>query len=159
MIDKRNENTNFEMIPVENFNAATIIIIDQKINNGEWVVCMADRTSITQEDKVVWCDFLGKKAPFPQGAFILASVLKVKTYLIFGLVDNLNKNKKANLYFEHFSDEIKLNRKTREKDLQTIVQKFATRLEYYTLRFPLQWFNFFDFWNLAKEIKVDKNEK
>ena len=50
------------------------------------------------------------------------------------------------IIFEAFAEKVRLSRKNREADLQIWAQRFADRLAHYTLRFPLQWNNFYDFW-------------
>ena len=65
--------------------------------------------------------------------------------LLFGL-----KNPKTHLldiYCENFANPITLSRTNREADLQKYIQQYANRLEYYTLKYPYQWFNFFDFFH------------
>ncbi|WP_275575194.1 hypothetical protein [Methylocucumis oryzae] len=37
-------------------------------------------------------------------------------------------------------------RKTRDAAVQRYAQQFADRLQYYCLKEPMQWFNFYDFW-------------
>ena len=81
---------------------------------------------------------------------MLASVLKAPVFLLFGLRDDSRTKPHFNVYFEHFSDKIELPRKTREQSLQQVVQKYANRLQHYTLQAPLQWYNFFNFWTLSK---------
>ena len=98
---------------------------------------------------MVWSDFLGKPAPFPQGPFLLASILKAPVYLLFGLRDDSKKEAHFDLYFEQFSEQIKLPRGQREQALQDVVTQYAKRLQFYTLKAPLQWYNFFNFWKLT----------
>ncbi|WP_022941523.1 glycosyltransferase family 2 protein [Psychromonas hadalis] len=144
-----NPDASLNIIQVSKIGPETAIMLDQKIEAGEWVVIVGDRTSAGIESKVLWCDFLGKKAPFPQGPFLLASILKAPVYLLFGLRDDSKKEAHFDLYFEHFSEQIKLPRGQREQALQTVAQQYAQRLQHYTLKAPLQWYNFFDFWKLT----------
>ena len=57
--------------------------------------------------------------------------------------------------FEHFAETLKCKRVEREKHLQTIIERYAERLEYYSIRYPYQWYNFYNFWlpDDAKQIK------
>lgn len=149
VMDAVNPDSSLNIIQVSKIGPETAIMLDQKIEAGEWVVIVGDRTSAGIESKVVWCDFLGQKAPFPQGPFLLASILKSPVYLLFGLRDDSKKEAHFDLYFEHFSQQIKLPRGQREQALQTVAQQYAQRLQHYTLKAPLQWYNFFDFWKLT----------
>lgn len=144
-----NPNSSLNVIQVSKISPETAIILDQKIDNGEWIVIVGDRTSASVESKVIWADFLDQKAPFPQGPFLLASILKAPVYLLFGLRDESKKEGHFDLYFESFSKQIKLPRGQREQALQEIVEQYARRLQFYTLKAPLQWYNFFDFWKLT----------
>ncbi|WP_318417729.1 glycosyltransferase family 2 protein [Photobacterium leiognathi] len=144
-----NPDSDLNLIQVNELGADTAIMLQQKVEQGEWVVIVGDRTSVTKEQRVVWADFLGKPAPFPQGPFILASVLKVPVYTLFGLRDDSQATPHFDVYFEPFSEQLTLPRKTRETALQETVQQYASRLESYTIKAPLQWYNFFNFWQLS----------
>ncbi|PMM08149.1 acyltransferase [Vibrio kanaloae] len=145
-----NPQSDLNLIQVTSMGPDTAILLQQKLEQGEWIVIVGDRTSTSKESRSVWAEFLGKEAPFPQGPFMLASVLKAPVFLLFGLRDDSQSKPHFNVYFEHFSDKIELPRKTREQSLQQVVQKYADRLEHYTLKAPLQWYNFFNFWTLSK---------
>ncbi|WP_318517930.1 glycosyltransferase family 2 protein [Photobacterium leiognathi] len=144
-----NPDSDLNLIQVNELGADTAIMLQQKVEQGEWVVIVGDRTSVTKEQRVVWADFLGKPAPFPQGPFILASVLKVPVYTLFGLRDDSQATPHFDVYFEPFSEQLILPRKIRETALQETVQQYASRLESYTIKAPLQWYNFFNFWQLS----------
>ncbi|WP_086982153.1 glycosyltransferase family 2 protein [Vibrio aphrogenes] len=153
-----NPDSSVNLIQVTTLGPDTAILLQQKIEQGEWVVIVGDRTSVTKEQRVVWADFLGKPAPFPQGPFMLATVLAAPVYLMFGLRDeNADiRRPKYHVYFEPFSQKITLPRKQRSEALQSVVQDYAARLEYFTLKAPLQWYNFFNFWQLSGS--VDQHE-
>ncbi|MEZ8153498.1 glycosyltransferase [Vibrio splendidus] len=153
-----NPQSDLNLIQVTSMGPDTAILLQQKLEQGEWIVIVGDRTSTSKESRSVWAEFLGKEAPFPQGPFMLASVLKAPVFLLFGLRDDSQSKPHFNVYFEHFSDKIELPRKTREQSLQQVVQKYADRLEHYTLKAPLQWYNFFNFWTLSKHHDEKKSK-
>ena len=103
---------------------------------------VADRTSIAHGSRSVQCEFLGEPAYFPEGPFILASLLECPVYLLFCL----KKEGKYDVYLEKLADPLELPRTTRRQDLERVVRVFADRLEKQCLAFPYQWYNFFDFW-------------
>jgi predicted LPLAT superfamily acyltransferase len=154
-----NPNSDLNLIQVSSMGPDTAILLQQKLEQGEWIVIVGDRTSTSKESRSVWAEFLGQEAPFPQGPFMLASVLKAPVFLLFGLRDDSSKKPHFNVYFEHFSDKIVLPRKTREQTLQQVVQQYADRLQHYTLKAPLQWYNFFNFWTLSNQHHDDKESK
>ena len=155
-----NQNSIINLIEVATLGADTAIILQQKLEAGEWVAIIADRTSINPyqrvpENAIVWANFLGKPAPFPKGPFILSSALKCPVYFCWGL----KPNGRFQIYLEHFTDELKLSRKNRQAELEQTIEYYANRLEYYCLQSPLDWFNFFDFWQFnPPEITNNKNE-
>lgn len=159
-----NPQSTINLIQVDTLGADTAILLKQKLENGEWIAIMGDRTSTsyhqrTEEDAVIWANFLGQPAPFPKGPFILSSLLAAPIYLIWGL----KPNGRYQFYFELFYDRLTLPRKHRQQALDNAVQRYAERLEYYCLISPLDWFNFYDFWQYTKPKQLttinDDNEK
>lgn len=154
-----NPSSDLNLIQVNTMGPDTAILLQQKLEQGEWVVIVGDRTSTSKESRSIWADFLGKKAPFPQGPFMLAAVLKAPVFLLFGLRDDSQTKPHFNVYFEHFSDKIVLPRKERAQALESTVQNYANRLEHYTLKAPLQWYNFFNFWKLSNQNHDNSESK
>jgi predicted LPLAT superfamily acyltransferase len=145
-----NPRANLHVIPVTRLGPETAMRLQDKLDAGEWVAIVGDRTSAGgyqrgEKPRVVWSDFLGKPAPFPQGPFVLAAALRCPVFLMFGL----KQQGRLNLYFEPFADPLLLPRADRQRALQQAVDNYAARLEHYCLLAPLDWFNFFDFWQLA----------
>ncbi|OQP35719.1 glycosyltransferase family 2 protein [Pantoea latae] len=136
------------LMPVSDIGPDTAILLQQKIDAGEWVAIVGDRTAVHRqrggEPRVVWSEFLGQPAPFPQGPFVLASALRCPVMLMFAL----REQGKLRVYCEPFADPLRLPRATRQQALQATVDCYAQRLETYALKAPLDWFNFFDFWTL-----------
>jgi predicted LPLAT superfamily acyltransferase len=139
----RNATTNrVNLMQVTDTNAATAMMLQDKIDAGELVVIAADRIPVTGQNRVSSAVFLGYPALFPQGPFILASLLKCPVYTLFCL----KHQHRHSIYFDCFSDRLTLPRQHRETNLQKYVQDYADRLQHYCLKEPLQWFNFYDFW-------------
>lgn len=146
-----NPDATLNLIQVNAIGPGTAILLQQKIERGEWVVIVGDRTSTSKEGRSVQARFLGRMAPFPQGPFALAAILDAPVYLLFGLRDESSSTLRFNVYFEHFSDKVSLPRKERLNILGQLVQAYARRLEHYTLKAPLQWYNFYNFWTLDEQ--------
>ncbi|GAM78140.1 glycosyl transferase [Vibrio ishigakensis] len=62
-----NPSSELNLIQVNSMGPETAIVLQQKIEQGEWIVIVGDRTSTSKESRAVWADFLGHPAPFPQG--------------------------------------------------------------------------------------------
>ena len=144
LLKQTNENSGLNLIQVTGISAATSMLLSDKIDNGELVIIAADRTPVSPNPRVSRAEFLGAEALFPQGPFILASLLKCPVYTLFCL----KQQGRQVIYFDHFSDMLTFPRKNREQAIQQTIQRYARRLEHYCLMEPLQWFNFFDFWQL-----------
>lgn len=144
LLRQTNENSGLNLIQVTEISAATAMLLNDKIDNGELIIITADRTPVSQSSRVSRAEFLGADALFPQGPFILAALLKCPVYTLFCL----KQQGRQVIYFEHFSDGLTFPRKNREQAMLQTIQRYAQRLEHYCLMEPLQWFNFFDFWRL-----------
>lgn len=134
-----------DLIQVTEVDAATAILLAERIARGELVVIAADRVPVSPVStvpRVVFAPFLGEPAPFPIGPFVLAGLLKCPVFLLFcpKFADGYR------LIFEPFAEVLSLPRATREAALQAAAARFAERLAYYCRQAPLQWFNFFAFW-------------
>jgi len=64
--------------------------------------------------------------------------------LFFGLYRGGNR---YDIHFEHFAEEIVLNREHRAEEIQSWMQRYVARLEHYAHLGPYNWFNFYSFWD------------
>ena len=144
LMKRATDNADIEIMQVTDVSPATIMLLSDRIKAGGYVVIAGDRIPVTGQQRISTVNFLGRLAPLPQGAFIIAGLLKCPVYLMFCL----KQHTKYHVYFESFTDCLELSR--RKKGLQILdnaVQEFANRLEHYCLIAPMQWFNFFPFWS------------
>jgi len=144
-LEKLNPNINLRLIDLTPESIEFIFTVKERIKAGEIVSTMGDR--VGTDGKFALASFLGQPAPFPTGPFLLAGMLHCPVYLGFGLYSEPNR---YDLYAEHFADEIKLPRQDRDRFLAEQAQKYAARLEHYCRLSELNWFNFFDFWEMPK---------
>ena len=141
-LQQANAEFGVNLIQVSHFGPDTAILFKDKIDKGEFIVIVGDRTPPAENGRVSQVEFLGNSAPFAQGPWILASLLECPVYLFFCLRDK----KDYRIHFESFAERIELPRRDRQARLQAYVQQYAARLEAYCLSAPYQWFNFYDFW-------------
>jgi predicted LPLAT superfamily acyltransferase len=148
LMEENAPQSGMNLIQVSTIGPDTAILLKEKLDQGEWVAIVADRIAANPQRggdwRVIWSQFMGQPAPFPQGPFILASVLKCPVLMIF----TLKQQGKLHVHCEPFADQLVLPRNERQQALQTNVDRYAQRLEHYALLSPLDWFNFFDFWHL-----------
>jgi predicted LPLAT superfamily acyltransferase len=94
--------------------------------------------------KTTQCQFLGAPATFPAGPILLAAIMRCPVILFFGLYRGGNRYE---IQFEHFAQEINLDRDHRTGDVQYWTQRYVERLEHYVRLAPYNWFNFYPFWD------------
>ncbi len=116
--------------------------IREKLGQGDRVAILADR--VGKGERTAEVSFLGQRAHFPTGPYLLAALMKCPVYLTFGLYRAPNR---YDLFCEPFEEEIVLPRSSRDDALAAYAQKFATRLEHFVRLAPDNWFNFYDFWS------------
>jgi predicted LPLAT superfamily acyltransferase len=134
-----------KMIQVDSLGPDTVIALRERLAAGEHVAIVADRVSVRHKERSIAAPFLGRPAPFPEGPFVLASLLECPVYLLFCL----KIEGRYRVYFEPFADPFELPRADRQRALQAAITRYAERLEAHCLLAPTQWFNFFDFWEQA----------
>lgn len=144
--------TDVEIMQVTDISPITAMHLSERINAGGYVVIAGDRTPVTGQKWISRVRFLGREAPMPQGAFVLAGLMKCPLYLMFCL----KQQGRYHIYVELFARKLEFgNRKKRRQALDAAIQEFALRLEYYCLKEPLQWFNFFPYWDDASSPDAD----
>jgi predicted LPLAT superfamily acyltransferase/glycosyltransferase involved in cell wall biosynthesis len=131
------------LLEVADFGPDTAVLLKERIDRGEILVIVGDRTPATQNGRYANALFLGQAAPFPQGPMILAHLLECPVYLFFCL----KRGRRYDLHLERFAERVELPPRAREETIARYVAEYAARLEYYCREAPLQWFNFYDFWH------------
>jgi predicted LPLAT superfamily acyltransferase len=137
--------------PVTKVGIDTAIVLSEAIAKGEWVVIAGDRVPVSEEGRVVEAPFLGEPASFPQGPFILGSLLKAPVYLLFCVREGAG----FRVHFSKFADSIQLPRADRVGAIRRYASQYAQSLELRIAETPLQWFNFYSFWAPASGVRQD----
>jgi predicted LPLAT superfamily acyltransferase len=83
---------------------------------------------------------LGKEALFPAGPFLIASRLKVPVAFVYVM-------KEPNLHYHLYTREAK----AKHRDEKGLLKEYTESVEGMVKKYPLQWFNYFDFWNQLKK--------
>ncbi|TXG93237.1 MAG: glycosyltransferase family 2 protein [Rhodocyclaceae bacterium] len=142
------------LLQIKDFGPDTAIILKEKIDKGEWLVIVGDRTPPSENGRVVLVDFLGMQAAFAMGPVLLASLLECPVYLFFCV----KKNGQYSVDVEKFAEKIELPRQNRLQAMQDWVQCYASRLGAHAMAAPLQWFNFFDIWQRAALLPKNRTK-
>lgn len=136
----------------ENFTATssigidTVISLKEKLQNGKMIVIAADRTTKKDSNRNIAINFLGKEALFPTGSFTLASLMESPIYFVFCLKA---PKEKYDFYFYKSKVDFNCSRNLRKERVTDLMHEYAEILENLCLKYPYQWYNFFDFWESA----------
>ncbi|MGZ3158607.1 MAG: acyltransferase [Burkholderiaceae bacterium] len=136
-----------DILEVTDITPATAMMLSEKIERGEYVVVAGDRIPIAPHPRLTSAKFLGDEVSLPVGPYILASLLQCPIYLLF----SMRVGDRSEIHLERFRDSIQLPRNGRDQVIAGLAADYAARLEYFCLRTPLQWFNFFDFWHRTRD--------
>ena len=145
MLTKINPDHEIGMVSLETVTPKLAIELSDKIDNGEFIVITGDRTSTTNNNRNIKVDFLGDEVLIPQGPFILASLLKCPAF--FMVCPKISHNQFEFILDDFDTQGINLNRINREHSIEKYANRYTLLLEKYCLKYPKQWFNFFDFWS------------
>ncbi len=110
-----------------------IFEIHKAIDDGGLVVFTGDR--YLPGTKTLTESFLGKEAHFPIGPYLLASRLNMPVLFVYFM-----KGPKRHYDLYARTAEFKA------RDAQGLLKEYTESMEWILKKYPLQWFNYFDFW-------------
>lgn len=128
---------NIRMIPVM-ADMSHLFAIDQALSEGEIISMPADRIFGSQKSFSI--DFLGAKAKFPQGPFMLAAMRDVPMLFV-----SVMKTGTTKYHVSVRKIESKAEGQTRTKATD-LANQYVAMLEETVRKYPTQWYNYFDFW-------------
>ncbi len=134
-------NRNIRVIPQKE-DYSHLFLIDEALKNHEFVVLHGDR--YTQGANTVSVSFMGKPARFPSGPIYLASKRGVPVSFVFTL-----KEGKTHYHFYATPGKVypyPARIKTRLAEIHQMVESYVRSLEKMVRKYPLQWFNYYAFW-------------
>ena len=131
------------VIEVDPTSSRSVFELKACLERGEFVAVLGDRVGPGPRTRTIEVDFLGSRAAFPPGPFVLASRLDCPVLLMIGVRVGPAAYE---VFAEPFAERVVLPRAERNARLGLLVEAYARRLETYCLKAPYQWFNFYDFW-------------
>ena len=144
MLDRLSPGRGISLMQVTEITPATAVILSERIARGEFVAIAGDRVPVVAgRATAVQVPFLGHAAPFPTGAYMLASLLKCPL-LSLGCIRQGDTHE---VVFGKLADRVVLPRSDRLAACAAYATDFAHGLERLLARAPYEWFNFFSFWN------------
>lgn len=117
--------------------------IRECLDRGEFVAILGDRVEPSDRGRSSSVSFLGGSVRLPQAPFLLANLLRCPVVLMLAMRCGGGRYE---VFAERLAERLELSRAERDKAIDELLAAYAARLEHYCLRFPLQWFNFFDYW-------------
>lgn len=112
--------------------------ISEAFERNELVCMHADR--FLDGNKTMKANFLGEEANFPMGPFVLATTFKVPVTFVFAMKETWK-------HYHLFASEIKeYGQGKRDEIMQKMLNEFVAEMETKVRRYPVQWFNYYNFW-------------
>lgn len=132
----------YKIIAIKNDDMSHLVELHNAFSNNEMVVMHGDR--YLPGTPTIEKMFMGKKAKFPVGPFMMAAKFGVPIVLVFAVKESRN-------HYHFFAlPPIQVKRARGKEELERAIQEVSDRyvqaVENMVRRYPEQWFNFYDFW-------------
>ena len=116
--------------------------IKQALENKELIAFLGDR--FLEGNQTVKLDFLGEPALFPLGPWHMASYFNVPVSYVFAV-------KESRKQYRFYATPLKTvpyarNPMERSELIMDSVKEFVSEFERITRKYPLQWYNYYNFW-------------
>jgi predicted LPLAT superfamily acyltransferase len=112
-----------------------IFEINEALSKNELICFTGDR--YFEGSKFLEAELLGETAKFPAGPFMIASRLGVPVVYVYVM-------KEKNLHYHLYA---RVAENIKKRDSQGLLNSYVQNLESMLEKYPLQWFNYFDFWD------------
>ncbi len=127
-----------------------LLEIKQALTNKEIVAMHGDR--FIEGNKTITLDFMGKPAAFPIGPVNLAAKFKVPVSFVFAV-------KETSSHYHFYATPLQrvaftTNLKLREETFREVMEIYTREFEKIVVKYPLQWFNYFEFWKLPEALPL-----
>lgn len=134
--ENANEQNNYNIIALNQNIIDAMLQMKVALNNGEYICFNGDR--YIGADNTAEIEFMGSKALFPRGLFQIAAKCRVPVVFYYSM-------REPNCTYRFIFEEPQLERKITPESL---LEQYAKSLERIVAKYPRQWFNFYDFWNV-----------
>ncbi len=118
------------------------------LDGGGIAGLLADRTLPGQSGRshTVWLDFLGQPAPFSDGPFRLAAMLRRRVVFVTGLYHGGHRYELRFIELADFRQLAGATREDTDRRVRETLLRYVALLEALCIEAPYNWFNFYDFW-------------
>lgn len=122
----------------------SIFKLQESIEAGEIVAIMGDRFSASGDrGRASSVQFLGQDILMPQNVWLMAHLLKCPVMFAYGVRRGWRDYL---MCCEPITDSVILPRAERVESMNKYIQSYTAKMEDLCLKYPYQWFNYFDFW-------------
>lgn len=143
VMDNRNSmftKTGTRMIPIKE-DMSHLFEIDRALVGGDIVSFPSDR--YMGDARTIECEFFSRKAKFPMGPFSVATMRGLNVLAINVMKEGA---KKYHIYITELPYDKSASRK---QQMTSLLSAYVAELERILRKYPSQWYNFYDFWNVA----------
>jgi predicted LPLAT superfamily acyltransferase len=135
------------LFQVSELGPAEAIELKTRVDRGEVLLIAGDRVPLGPGLRTE-AGFLGGRAEFPAGPWVLAHALGCPVLLFYCS----GGDGRFRVRFEPFADPLVLPRQGRAEALRGVAQRYADSLQAQCLRSPLEWGNFYPFWKAEEPV-------
>jgi len=118
---------------IVNEDLSHIFEINKVIEEKEMICFTGDR--FFPNTKTLENEFLGEKAKFPAGTFLISSRLSTPVLFVYVMRE---RNRHYHLYAR--------KAEFKNRDAHSLLEAYTQSIEKILEKYPLQWFNYYDFW-------------
>ena len=138
-LDKVEGGKTFKIIVIKD-DMSHVYAIGAALANNELVCMHADR--FVEGNKTIRIPLLGKDASFPLGPFSMAAGFNVPVSFVFAF-------KESALHYHFFGSQLYQKNESESKSefANRLANLYVNEVERRLRQYPLQWFNYYDFWN------------
>lgn len=133
--------TRLRLMHVGDLDTSAMLDLAERLDRGEWLAIAGDRVA-EHGARSTYVSFLGAPAPFPQGPWLMAAMLRART----NLVCCLKRDGRYRIHLRRFDDAAGWDRRRRDEHVSAAAARYADWLAERCLEAPLQWFNFHPYW-------------
>lgn len=122
------------IIGIKENDFSHIFEIKNALDRKEFICLHGDR--FVEGNQTLEADFMGYKAHFPHGPFLLMQKFKVPYSIVFAVKESAD-------HYHFYASEPKEPLGAIDDLLKSYIQEVEDKMK----KYPAQWFNFYDFWN------------
>lgn len=131
----------FNIITIKDNDLSHVFTISEVLKKGDLIAMHGDR--FREGSRIHTCNFFGRDAKFPLGPYYIASQYNVPVSFVSTMKETNSQ------YHFYATPPIEILSKNREEKNEQIINTstlYAKELESKVRQYPLQWFNFYNFW-------------